>query len=195
MKDEDKTKEQLIDELKEMGEIIAGLEERVAEKRKAHFEQLLIEKKGVRYEDVRDGMWNDSFINPILDDYGQVARVVVLGLDITDLKQAEGALQESEAKYRALIDATDTGFVIIDQRGKVFDANQEYVRLTGHRHLNEILGRSVIEWTAHYHKEENSLAVRKSSEDGYVRSLEIDFIDSPTAFRQYDQLSGDLPGN
>jgi PAS domain S-box-containing protein len=98
--------------------------------------------------------------------------------DVTERKRVEEELGESEAKYRALIETTDTGFVIIDKVGKVLDANQEYVRLTGHRHLNEILGRSVMEWTADYQKEENALAVGKCFAEGYARNLEIDYMDS-----------------
>ena len=43
-------------------------------------------------------------------------------------------------------------WVIIEQ-DKVLDANDEYARLTGHEHRDEILGRSVVEWTAAYDQE------------------------------------------
>jgi PAS domain-containing protein len=45
--------------------------------------------------------------------------------------RAEEILHESEDKYRFLIDATGTGYVILDDRGGVVDANLEYVRMTG----------------------------------------------------------------
>ncbi len=57
-------------------------------------------------------------------------------------------LVESEEKYRALVETTGTGYVILDETGCVLDANREYVRLTGHVALGEILGRNVAEWTA-----------------------------------------------
>ena len=98
--------------------------------------------------------------------------------DITDREQAEEALRESEAKYRTLVETTDTGFVIIDGEGRVLDANREYVRLTGRNNLSEIIGRGVIEWTADYEKERNKKAVSKCFEEGLVRNLEIDYVDS-----------------
>jgi PAS domain S-box-containing protein len=97
--------------------------------------------------------------------------------DITKEKKAEEALQRSERQYKALIETTDTGYVILDFQGKVIDANPEYVRLTGHHGLKEIRGRKVIEWTADYEKEKNVKAVTECVKKGYIRNLEIDYID------------------
>ena len=97
--------------------------------------------------------------------------------DITERKKAENMLRESEAIYRTLVETTDTGYVIIDTEGRVIDANAEYVRFTGHTGLDEIRGRTVIEWTADYEKEKNAEAVAKCARDGYIRNLQIDYID------------------
>jgi PAS domain S-box-containing protein len=77
-----------------------------------------------------------------------------------------------------LIETTDTGYVIIDQDGLVRDANSEYVRLTGHHDLSEIVGRSVMEWTAESEKEKNAEAVKACFDKGYIRNLEIDYVDA-----------------
>lgn len=89
--------------------------------------------------------------------------------------RSEESLQEREHKYRALIETTQTGYVIIDDLGRVLDANPEYVRLTGHADLGEIEGRSVLDWTAEYDKEKNQDAIRQCFRDGYIRNLEIDY--------------------
>lgn len=98
--------------------------------------------------------------------------------DVTKQKQTEEALRKSEELYHALVETTNTGFVVIDSEGRVIDANQEYVRLSGHRDLDDIRGRSVIEWTADYEKEINSEAVRQCMKNGFLRNLEIDYTDS-----------------
>ena len=54
---------------------------------------------------------------------------------IHELETANQTIKESETKYRSLIETTDTGFAIIDIEGKVLDANNEYVRLSGHKIL------------------------------------------------------------
>jgi PAS domain S-box-containing protein len=85
------------------------------------------------------------------------------------------ALQLAERKYRSLVEATDTGYVIIDGQGRVLDANQEYVRQTGRTRLADVLGHSVLEWTAPYDHARNGAEVRKCVEEGSVRNLVIDY--------------------
>ncbi|MFA6600523.1 MAG: PocR ligand-binding domain-containing protein [Candidatus Omnitrophota bacterium] len=97
--------------------------------------------------------------------------------EIAERKRIETALCESEEQYRALIETTDTGFVIIDAAGIVLNANSEYVRLTGRRSLEEITGKSVLEWTAPSEKEKNEQAVKACFRDGKIRNFEIDYID------------------
>lgn len=82
---------------------------------------------------------------------------------------------ESEERYRILVETTGTGYVILDMEGKVLDANHEYVRLSGHSSLKQILGRSVVEWTAPYDKRNNAKAVRKCIADGKIRNFEVDY--------------------
>ncbi len=97
--------------------------------------------------------------------------------DITERKRAEDFLKASEEKYRALIEATETGYLILDGEGKVIDANSKYVHLTGRRELRDILGKPVTEWTAEYEKEKNAEAVARCTKDGFVRNLVIDYED------------------
>lgn len=97
--------------------------------------------------------------------------------DITGQKRAGEILRKSEEKYRALVETTNTGFLILDSAGRVVDANAEYVRLTGHRELREILGRTVIEWTAEYEKRKNAAAVAQCIKSGFIRNLNIDYVD------------------
>ena len=99
-----------------------------------------------------------------------------IDIDLKPIRQAEEALRESEEKYRALIETTDTGYLILDKKGKVIDANIEYIRLSGHQTIDEILGRSVVEWTAPHDHERNAQEVKKCMELGYVKNLEIDYI-------------------
>jgi PAS domain S-box-containing protein len=121
--------------------------------------------------------WVDVNESPVVVDGRTVAMVGAL-TDITLKKDAEDALKESERKYRTLIETTDTGFCILNEKGEVLDANAEYVRMTGHHCLDDILGHCVAEWTAEHHKETNIREVQKCFSQGFVRNLEIDYVDS-----------------
>lgn len=95
--------------------------------------------------------------------------------DVTDRRRAERALAESEAKYRHLVETTDTGFLILDEQGRVVDANDEYVRISGHKALREIVGRSVVEWTAPHDAQRNAREVERCLRQGTIRQLEVDY--------------------
>jgi two-component system cell cycle sensor histidine kinase/response regulator CckA len=130
----------------------------------------------VETKDVRL-VWGSTNGVPLLNADGTLKGYRGSCTDITERKRAEEILKASEEKYRALVETTDTGYLITDKEGKVIDANREYVRLTGHSELGEILGRSVIEWTAAHEKQRNAEALARCVKDGFIRDLVIDYVD------------------
>jgi PAS domain S-box-containing protein len=121
----------------------------------------------------RTGEIGDAFLT--IDIIPGSKKSVASMLDITERKRADKALRQGEAKYRALIETTGTGSVIVDGNGRVIDANSEYARLSGHAGISELLGRNVLEWTAPYDREKNAAAVRTCYADGNIRNFEIDY--------------------
>jgi PAS domain S-box-containing protein len=77
-----------------------------------------------------------------------------------------------------VIETTDTGFVMLDKNGLVVDANDEYLRVTGYKELEEIRGRPVTEWTAPHDLERNAEEVEKCLRYGMTRNLRIDYLDT-----------------
>ncbi len=114
---------------------------------------------------------------PVCEESGEVVAVEGIAHDITAKKAIENELRESEEKYRALVETTNTGYLILDWEGRVLDANPEYVRLTGRKTLDDIKGHRVIEWTATYDIQRNESEVERCVKTGEVRGLEIDYID------------------
>lgn len=108
--------------------------------------------------------------------YGGRPCVLALFRDVTERKRAQQALAASENKYRQLVETTGTGYLILDGQGRVIDANAEYIRISGHRTLADILGRTVVEWTAPYDVDRNAKEVEKCFRQGFVWQLEIDYV-------------------
>src|SRR4051812_33386229 len=87
----------------------------------------------------------------------------------TKRRRSEEALRDIENDYRTLIETTGAGFLILDSEGRVIDANLQYVMLTGHEHLAEIVGRNVLEWTAAHDQKRNLDEIRECLDRGFVR--------------------------
>ncbi|HDZ26160.1 MAG TPA: PAS domain S-box protein, partial [Candidatus Aminicenantes bacterium] len=68
---------------------------------------------------------------------------VALATDITERKRAEEALQESEEKYRALVESATDMIFMIDKNNKVLSTNKAAARLFG-KGSKEIIGKSIL---------------------------------------------------
>lgn len=74
-------------------------------------------------------IWANSTIK---DESGNMIGVISSGQDITERKQMEKALKESESKLQTMMDAIQTGIVIIDaQSHKIVDANPMALDMIG----------------------------------------------------------------
>jgi len=71
--------------------------------------------------------------------------------DVTDRKRTEGALKESELRYRTIFENTGTAMVIIEEDTTVGFANNEFFRLTGYSQEDIDSRKS---WTEFVHKED-----------------------------------------
>ncbi len=116
--------------------------------------------------------------NRLIDDLSLLRQCLSdLERSAADNERRMKELQESEERYRTIVETTNTGYVIVDSSGLVIDANAEYVRMTGYCNLSDILGRSVLEWTAQHEKAKNEAAIRKCVQEGHIRNFEIDYVD------------------
>jgi PAS domain S-box-containing protein len=92
----------------------------------------------------RDGRRIDVQLtmSPIIDAEGAVAGASGIGRDITQRKQAEIALGDREAKFRAVIETAADGIIIIDPQGTIEVFNPASERIFGYRR-DEVIGRKI----------------------------------------------------
>ncbi|HZR29875.1 MAG TPA: PAS domain S-box protein [Terriglobales bacterium] len=67
--------------------------------------------------------------SPYRDFQGNVIGLIGISLDITERKQAEQAVRESEKRFRALFQGSPIGIALIDMQGKAVDTNPAYRKM------------------------------------------------------------------
>jgi PAS domain S-box-containing protein len=82
-------------------------------------------------------------ISPVLDDNGGIFGVILIARDTTDRKRMQGALKESEQKYRSLFETMAQAVLTIDPRGDIIDANPAAEQLFGVSR-NQLIGKSAL---------------------------------------------------
>ncbi len=77
------------------------------------------------------GKWLYFVASPIKDEHGRVIGAVETLQDITESKQTEEALRESEMSYRELFDGALDAIWVHDLEGNILKANRATEKLTG----------------------------------------------------------------
>ncbi len=85
------------------------------------------------YQSERDKSYILRTFSPAMDQEGKsITAVTITSKDITDRKQVEDALRESEKRYRFLLDAVPVGIAMTDLEGDVYAVNQRFQEITGY---------------------------------------------------------------
>lgn len=103
----------------------------------------------------------ETYGSPVLDDNGKVIASTGAARDITERKQVEEALKESEEKYRTVVENANEA-IIVAQDDIVKYANPEAVRLISYP-KDELISRPFLEFI---HPDDRGMVY-----EGYVRNL------------------------
>ncbi len=91
----------------------------------------------------KDGsyFWGALSARPIYDTHGEIESVVGFVADITQRKQAEEALRESERRFRDILENVSLIAVMLDRNAIITFCNEHFLNLTDWR-PNEVIGKN-----------------------------------------------------
>jgi PAS domain S-box-containing protein len=110
--------------------------------------------------------WN---VHPLLE----TRQVFSVARDITERRQTEGALRESEAKFSKLFQSSPIGMTLTTaEEGRYLDANKEFLRIL-ERSREDVVGHTSTElgvWTA----DERAKMIARFKAEGNLRNIELE---------------------
>jgi PAS domain S-box-containing protein len=86
-------------------------------------------------------LWAIVSSNPLLDKQGRYVGALAMVADITDRKQTEAALQQSEAKFRSLYELTSLAVLMLDENG-IRNVNNATIELFGATSQGQFVGKN-----------------------------------------------------
>lgn len=145
---------------------VIGLEKALKEGLVRNTEYTMLRKDGSRFVgEVSASLMRDADGNP--------KAFIATTRDITEHKQMDEALQESEEKYRTLTDNVNVGVYrnTAGPKGRFIEANPAIVKMFDYDTKEEFLGINVAE--LYQHPEDRKKFNEKMERDGFVRDEEL----------------------
>ena len=96
----------------------------------------------------KDGKAIPVEINSSLVTYQGKHAILSIARDITERKQMEEVLRESEEKLRIMFDSIRDGIFVTDLEANIVDSNEAALRMSGYHHKEEITGRNAFDFIA-----------------------------------------------
>ena len=112
----------------------------VARYRKKQCDQLIAERKPVFFEDIRSDRSFEHYCYPVLDKEGEVSAIAIFARDVTERKRSLEALEESEERYRTVVEHSKDGIAIIGGGVHIY-VNRRFLDMFGYESAEEVLDK------------------------------------------------------
>ena len=143
--------------------------------------RILNEGKRILVTEEFNGRIYETTKFPIRKD-GKPEMLAGFTLDVTERKQAEQALQESEENYRSLVELSPDG-IVVHRDGIVVFANSASAKLMHAGDVSELLGKPVIDFV---HPDERTRVLRR------IHKMTLEGTKAPAMEEKFIRLDGTI---
>lgn len=120
--------------------------------------------------------WLVVRLTPLYNEAGMLSGVAGIGMNCTELHDAEEALRQSEEKYRSLFENAVEGLYITTPEGRIVDANSACARCLGYASSSEVLMSPANDIAARYLRpQDRQRLLARLEEHGRVSNFEVMF--------------------
>ena len=124
----------------------------------------------------RDGKPLATILSTKIIQYEGEQAVLGIATDITARKRAEGALRESEERYRTLVETSPDAVTVTTLDGRITEVSQQTLSLHGALTPEEMIGKNAVDLI---HPKDHERAVKnlaKTLEEGFIRNAEYTLL-------------------
>jgi PAS domain S-box-containing protein len=116
------------------------------------------------------------FTSIVFRDTAGNERTCMIIHDITDSKNAEAALRESEARFRSLFDNSMLGISVADSEGNLVHANLAYAQMYGYESPEEMLNEVLNVCQLYADHQDRSEILQNLNENGIMGPREFEVV-------------------
>ncbi|WP_292388694.1 PAS domain S-box protein, partial [Methanosarcina sp. UBA5] len=120
-----------------------------------------------------DGSYYDAYNLPFTDVDGS-PMILEMDIDVTEQKKAEERLQESEEKYRNIVETANEVIFVTDNKAVITYVNPKTIDMLGYT-LEEVIGRPICDFISEEYKSIAKLNWKKRKQ-GISESYELKLI-------------------
>ncbi|MCG3221728.1 MAG: PAS domain S-box protein [Candidatus Heimdallarchaeota archaeon] len=129
----------------------------------------------------------------VIEYKGKPASVSILR-DITERKEAQKALEESERKFRKIFNHSNDGYVLRKLDGTILEANPKFLELFGYNR-DEVISENILDLRLMEDSKELSQLMRKVGKKGFIQvETEVQKKDGTFFPIQLNGITFDLEG-
>lgn len=123
------------------------LDPEIMQNRKRKAAEVVDSREAARFEDEDEGTIFDQTYYPICNAAGEVVKLAVLAIDVTDQKKALKSLEQSEKRFRTLTEDAPIG-ISMSRDLRYTYVNQAFTAMFGFNHPSELIGTPIDERVA-----------------------------------------------